>query len=420
MDKKLNYSSGAPRVAVMFAAALVAVMVCAVLEGCGQAGPAQDSKDISAGLVYESSLETEYAEEFTADFYEGGYTLLTIADGSRFLLVPEGSEAPDDLASGVTVLQQPVSNIYLVASAAMSSFADLGALDMIRFSGTRQSDWYIEDAAAAMADGSILYAGKYSAPDYEKILAEGCGLCIENTMILHTPEVKENLEKFGIPVMVDYSSYEKDPLGRCEWVKFYGILTGKQDEAAQIFDGQKKYIDDITARLSADGISSGDGAEQSGAGASEGQKGSESSDNERATVAYFYINSNGSAVVRKGDDYIPEMIEMAGGKYIFSELGVDDGKATSNVNMQMEKFYEGARDVDYIIYNSTIDGEIMSIDELVSKAPLLADIKAVKNGNVYCTGKNFYQETNVCGIMVSDIYSMLRGSGDMMFLKKVE
>ena len=379
---------------------LLAVIVCAVFSGCGQTESAQDSRDISAELVYESSLENEYAEEFSADFYEGGYTLLTIADGSRFLLVPDGRKAPEDLASDVTVLQQPLSNIYLVASAAMSSFADLGALDMIRFSGTRQSDWYIEDAAAAMADGSILYAGKYSAPDYEKILAEGCGLCIENTMILHTPEVKENLEKFGIPVMVDYSSYEKEPLGRCEWVKFYGILTGKQTEAQNIFDEQKKYVDDVTARLDAEN--------------------SAASGVERPTVAYFYISSNGGAVVRKGDDYIPKMIEMAGGSYIFSDLGVDDGKASSSVNMQMEKFYEGARDADYIIYNSTIDGEIGSIDELVAKAPLLADMKAVKNGNVYCTGKNFYQETNVCGLMVSDIYNMLAGSGDMVFLKKVE
>ena len=379
---------------------LLAVIVCTVFSGCGQTESAQDSRDISDELVYESSLETEYAEEFSADFYEDGYTLLTIADGSRFLLVPDGKKAPEDLVSDVTVLQQPLSNIYLVASAAMSSFADLGALDMIRFSGTRQSDWYIEEAAAAMADGSILYAGKYSAPDYEKILAEGCGLCIENTMILHTPEVKENLEKFGIPVMVDYSSYEKEPLGRCEWVKFYGILTGKQTEAQNIFDEQKKYVDDVTARLDAENS------------AASGVK--------RPTVAYFYISSNGGAVVRKGDDYIPKMIEMAGGSYIFSDLGVDDGKASSSVNMQMEKFYEGARDADYIIYNSTIDGEIGSIDELVAKAPLLADMKAVKNGNVYCTGKNFYQETNVCGLMVSDIYNMLAGSGDMVFLKKVE
>lgn len=399
MNSYFKNMTGRLRTAGWISVLLLAVAVCVLLVGCGQTKSAQDSRDISAELVYESSLETEYAEEFSADFYEGGYTLLTIADGSRFLLVPDGKKAPEDLAPDVKVLQQPLSNIYLVASAAMSSFADLGALDMIRFSGTRQSDWYIEDAAAAMADGSILYAGKYSAPDYEKILAEGCGLCIENTMILHTPEVKENLEKFGIPVMVDYSSYENEPLGRCEWVKFYGILTGKQTEAEKIFDEQKKYVDDITARLT-DGNSA-------------------VSDGKRPTVVYFYISSNGGAVVRKGNDYIPKMIEMAGGSYIFSDLGVDDGKASSSVNMQMEKFYEGTRDADYIIYNSTIDGEIGSIDELVAKAPLLADLKAVKNGNVYCTGKNFYQETNVCGLMVSDIYSMLTGSGDMVFLKKV-
>lgn len=382
-------------------AAAVVVAAALGLAGCGQAGPAQDSKDISAALVYESSMETEYAQEFSADLYEGGYSLLTIADGSRFLLVPEGKEAPEDLAADVTVLQQPLKNIYLVASAAMSSFADLEALDMIRFSGTRQSDWYIEDAAAAMADGSILYAGKYSAPDYEKILAEGCGLCIENTMILHTPEVKENLEKFGIPVMVDYSSYEKEPLGRCEWVKFYGILTGKQAEAEKIFNDQKSYVEEVTARLAADGT---------GAGGADSQK---------PTVAYFYISSNGGAVVRKCDDYIPKMIDMAGGAYVFSDLGKDDGKASSSVNMQMETFYEGARDADYIIYNSTIDGEPGSVDDMIAKAPLLAEFKAVKNGNVYCTGKNFYQETNVCGLMVSDIYNMLNGGGDMAFLKKV-
>ena len=43
----------------------------------------------------------------------------------------------------------------------------------------------------AMEEGKIAYAGKYSAPDYEQILAAGCRLAIENTMILHTPEVKE-------------------------------------------------------------------------------------------------------------------------------------------------------------------------------------------------------------------------------------
>ena len=38
-------------------------------------------------------------------------------------------------------------------------------------------------------------------------------------MIYHTPEVKEQLEDFGVPVLVERSSYENHPLGRMEWIK---------------------------------------------------------------------------------------------------------------------------------------------------------------------------------------------------------
>lgn len=61
-------------------------------------------------------------------------------------------------------------------------------------------------------------------------------------MIYHTPEVKEQLEKFGIPVLVERSSYETDPLARMEWVKLYGILLGKQQEAEQLFDTQVQRV----------------------------------------------------------------------------------------------------------------------------------------------------------------------------------
>ena len=44
-----------------------------------------------------------------------------------------------------------------------------------------------------------------SAPDYELIVSEKCGLAIESTMIYHSPEVKEKLEEFGIPVLVEHS-----------------------------------------------------------------------------------------------------------------------------------------------------------------------------------------------------------------------
>ena len=38
-----------------------------------------------------------------------------------------------------------------------------------------------------MQNGAMLYAGKYSAPDYELIYAEQCDLAVESTMIYHSP-----------------------------------------------------------------------------------------------------------------------------------------------------------------------------------------------------------------------------------------
>lgn len=362
------------------------------LAACGAGGSdsGENSTDISDELTYTDSTELEYAQKFTIDNYEGGYALITITDGGRFLVVPEGKEAPADLAKNITVLQQPIQNIYLVASAVMDMFVSLDALDTIRFSGTKTEGWYIDEAKAAMENGDILYAGKYSAPDYEQILAQNCDLAIENTMISHTPEVQEQLEKFGIPVLVDHSSYEPNPLGRTEWVKLYGLLTGHEEEAEAAFAKEADAFEAISGE------------------AATGK-----------TVAFFYITSNGEANVRKSADYLPKMIELAGGTYIFRDLG-DEDDATSTMSMQMEEFYAGAKDADYIIYNSTIEGQLSSVDELLAKSPLLQKFKAVQEGHVYCTTKNLYQSTMELGTITSDIHRMLEGDdGDLTYLYRL-
>ena len=373
-------------------ALLLCLAMCLGLTACGTggSGTAENSTDISDELTYTDSTKLEYAQKFTIDNYEGGYSLITITDGGRFLVVPEDKEAPEDLAKDITVLQQPIQNIYLVASAVMDMFVSLDALDSIRFSGTKADGWYIDAAKAAMENGDILYAGKYSAPDYEQILAENCGLAIENTMISHTPEVQEQLDKFGIPVLIDHSSYEPNPLGRTEWVKLYGLLTGHEEEAEAAFASE------------ADAFKAISGEEATG-----------------KTVAFFYITSNGEANVRKTADYLPKMIELAGGTYIFQDLG-DAEDATSTLSMTMEEFYAGAKDADYIIYNSTIEGQLSSVDELLAKSPLLGKFRAVQEGHVYCTMKNLYQSTMELGTITSDIHRMLVGDdGDLTYLYKL-
>ena len=377
---------------------VISILVC-LLAACGKTADTNEKEHdtaISQKLTFDHSEELTYAQKFSIDDYEGDYHLVTVTDGSRYLLVPEGKEVPDDLASDIVVIQEPVQNIYLAASAAMDMFVSLDALDSIRFSSLKADGWYIDQAKEAMENGDILYAGKYSTPDYEQIVQGNCGLAIENTMILHTPEVKEQLEKFGIHVLVDYSSYEPEPLGRTEWVKLYGLLTGHEKEAEDAFNKEQAAMEEVQKSVAASG------------------------DKETKTVAFFYITSNGQANVRKSADYLPKMIEMAGGQYIFKDLG-DEEEATSTMSMQMEEFYAGAKDADYIIYNSTIEGELDSVDDLLAKSPLFEKFRAVQEGHVYCTSKNLYQSTMELGTITSDIHRMLVGDDeDLTYLYQLK
>lgn len=115
----------------------ILLFACIQISGCGDGQTSWKSGDheISSELNYEKSMDLDYATEFAVDYYENGFTLISISDGSRFLLNTEGEQVPEDLEKGITVLNAPVSNIYLVASAAMDMFCSIGALDHICLSG---------------------------------------------------------------------------------------------------------------------------------------------------------------------------------------------------------------------------------------------------------------------------------------------
>ena len=340
------------------------------LSGCGSKTEPANTES----LVFSHHYQLDYAQQFTADCYEGGYTMVSIPDsGQKFLVVPQDAAEVDSLPADVTVLRQPVENIYLVSTSVMDLILHLDALDSVTLSGTRAEGWYLPEAKQAMEEGRIAYAGKYSAPDYEQILAANCGLAIENTMILHTPEVKEQLEHFGIPVLVERSSYESGPLARMEWIKFFGILLGKEEQAEQVFAAQEERIAPLL--------------DQPSTGKS---------------CAFFSLTSNNLATVRKGSDYVARMIEMAGGSYVFSDL-TENGNSLATMNLPLEDFYAGAKDADVLIYNSAIEGTISSVSQLTEKFPLLSEFKAVKDGQVWCTAQSLFQQSMELADLILDM-----------------
>lgn len=328
-----------------------------------------------------SEMELAAAEQFRVEYREDGAVLLTLGSQDSYLLLDRGAEIPED-AEGLTIIRVPVEQAYIASSSVPDLFLRCGALDRIRFTSTDESSWRIPELREALREERILYAGKYNAPDYELLLEEGCDLVIENTMILHNPEVKEKLEALGLPVMIEYSSYETEPLGRVEWIRLYGLLTGHQAEADAFFQKQREVLENTAAE------------------APTGK-----------TAAFFHIASNGAAVVRRSSDYVTKMIELAGGRSPFTELPEEDN-ALSTVTIQMESFYAQARDADVLIYNSTVSGDLERMQDLLTKSSLFEDFKAVQNGEVWCTEQSMFQQSSATAGMIADIHTILSGEAE--------
>ena len=342
--------------------------------------PSWSNPEVGGGLMHTGSLDLAWATGFTVDLYEGDRALACIADGTRYLFVPTG-DAPQGIAGDVTVLERPLSNIYLASSSTLCLFAALGAVDCVSHVSVTQETCTVEAFTQAIASGDIVYGGKYSAPDYEAFLNGGCRLAVENTMIYHTPEVREKLMQLGVPVIVEQSSLESAPLGRLEWIMLWGAMLDKVSAAQEVLDRQAQLIADVEARVAAQPLD--------------------------CTVAFFYINANGAAVVRKPGDYVAKMIAMAGGTYAFAQLAGADENRSSSTTLEMEAFYAQAKDADVIIYNSTVAGRLKGLDELVALNPLLADFKAVKNRRAWCCEQNVYQQMTATGEVVADLHEAI-------------
>ena len=374
------------------------VLLTVILTGCSGGSIAGNT-----GSVWDEhligSMELKYADQFHVDNYEDDISVVTVEDGLRYI-VTENADAlpewlPEDEVREMTVITTPVHAVYNAASSAMDLIDAVDGLDSVIMTSTQASDWGIDKIKNLVENDIIRYIGKYRAPDYEALLEGDVDLAIESTMIYHSPQIKEAIEELGIPVLVERSSYESDPLGRLEWIKLYGLLFGKSEEAQLFFDEAMAKIEGVDT----DAVK------------------------EAPSVAFFSVNSNGSVVVRKPGDYVTKMIETAGGTYALEGITSEEDNALSTMNMQMEAFYDKAVDADILIYNSTIEGGLESMSDLMALSDKFNDFAAVKSGNVWCTDASTFQRTTGAADMIVEMNQIFAGAandGGMEYFHKLK
>lgn len=357
-------------------AVLVMLMILAAACADGASYEPEAPEEVNGELHLDHEEELKYAREFTLTRYKGGYSLFTIPGtmGERqYLVVPEGKKVPEALPENTVVLQQPIERICF-ASGGMASLAEaIGAVNSIRTVAIDIDGWTIESVIAGLENGKIKYSGKFREPDFEMLLNEAVQLEIDTAMLCNYQEVCKKYDELGIPYFIENSSSESHPLGRMEWVKLLGAILGLDQEAAAYFDIAEAKVNAVAA------------TEKCG-----------------RSAALFYIGED-TVYVRNAGDYIPAMLDLAGGDYITADVGAGRG---GNAKLNFEEFYARCKDADYLFW-IVLSCPYATLQELVDSNELFADFKAVQGGNVYTSKRGFAQSTACFADVIVEMHRIL-------------
>ena len=186
-------------------------------------------------------ITLEYAEGFSIERCDS-FTKVTVRDPwdttktrRTYLLVEKGMEVPASLPQG-TLIRIPVEKAVIYASVHAAMASRIGSLD--RVCGVCEPQYLTcPDVKQRVESGSIADLGLSTSPDIEKIVSLGADVIIASPF--------ENsgfgaAEKLGVPIVEAADYMENHPLGRAEWIKFYGLLLGREAEADSIFNATRE------------------------------------------------------------------------------------------------------------------------------------------------------------------------------------
>ena len=187
------------------------------------------------------SAEYQYAEVNVANPWKVGALL------HRYILIPKGKEGDETVArlalqrtSGMgcttDTVRTPVERSAIFIAPHCQLMYELGCqqairgvcdLNYINIPDVRKRAASAGKASAgnASAQNSIVDCGSSMAPDIERIIA------LKPEAILVSPFENSGgygkLDKLHIPLIEAADYMESSPLGRAEWMKFYGMLFGR-------------------------------------------------------------------------------------------------------------------------------------------------------------------------------------------------
>lgn len=344
-----------------------------------------------SGLTVIDSMELKYASGFSVDYCEGGYKIITDGVGKEFLWVPEGAEVPE---TDMIVLQAPLTELGCFSTTHAVPLKALGKLDLVTMVTTKRDSWHMPQIQEQMDAGTTTYVGKSKEPDFELISAIRPQLTfVTANTSSGSDEVLMKFDELGIEWMAYLGNEESHPLGRIEWVKLVGAMLDMEEEANAFFADAEARVETVVAKV-------GD------------------SEN-KPTINQTFV-FDGVVYVRNDADYVNKMLAMAGGANIFEGLAPEK---TGNTKVTVEEYYAQAQNLDVLIYDTTSDVNADTISDIVAYGEYLADMKAIKEGNVWGIAANYWQSADDVATMIEELYTIMYApeeATDLNYFYKLE
>lgn len=310
-----------------------------------------------SGLHYASLLSIEECHGYTRVAIRDPWDTLRILH--TYILVRKGHPRPELLSEG-TVIEVPIERALVFSAVHCALMQELGVLPSLR--GVCDLPYIrIPEVQKACRQGKIADVGSSMSPDIERIIS------LHPDAILLSPFENSGgygrLEKLGVPIIECADYMETSPLGRAEWMKFYGMLFGKKALSDSLFaQTEQAYL--ALCR--------------------------------KADSAYHKpyvmseLKSHSAWYVPGGESTVGQMFRQAGARYVFAS-----NKQSGSVPLSFETVYAEGRHADIwlIKYNRPSD---MTYADIRSEYPPYAGFDAFSSRHIYgCnTGRvPFYEET---------------------------
>ena len=283
------------------------------------------------------------------------FTLVTIKNPwkegealHRYVIVPYDSVMPASLPQG-TLVRTPLRQALVYSSVHTSIMKELGMFGAVK--GVCDSQFFPDpDIAQGISAGTITDCGSSMSPTIEKVIE------MQPDGILLSPyqdATYGQIDNLNIPIIecADYMEYT--PLGRAEWVKFYGLLLGKEEAANEIFaavEANYNNIKDFASRAKS-----------------------------HPTVLTEMV-INGVWNVPGGESYMARILQDAGARYPWA-----DDKSTGSLNLDFNQVLAVAQQADVWLIKSFY---IHNYRELKQFYALNDQFEAFKQRRVYVCDTN--------------------------------